>query len=59
LYFDPYDIDDMAKAMEKIITDKELRQKMIPKGLEQVRRYSWDDTAQKTLEVYKEVLKLC
>jgi len=58
LYFDPYDTDDMAKAMEKIITDEDLRKKMIPAGLEQVRKYSWDDTAEKTLGVYKEVLKL-
>ena len=53
LYFDPYNINDMAKAMEQIVTDKTLRQKMIPKGLEQVRKYSWNDTAEKTLEVYK------
>ncbi len=53
LYFDPYDINDIAKAMERIVTDKTLRQKMIPKGLEQVRKYSWDDTAEKTLQVYK------
>jgi glycosyltransferase involved in cell wall biosynthesis len=58
LYFDPYDIEDMAKAMEKIIVDKDLRKKMISAGLEQVRKYSWDDTAKKTLEVYREVLKL-
>lgn len=57
LYFDPYNINDMAEAMEKIVTDKALRQKMIPKGLEQVRKYSWDDTAKKTLETYKDVLK--
>ncbi|MFA4995811.1 MAG: glycosyltransferase family 1 protein [Patescibacteria group bacterium] len=56
LYFDPYDTDDMAKAMEKIITDEGLRKEMIPAGLEQVRKYSWDDTAKKTLGVYKEVL---
>lgn len=56
LYFDPYNVDDMAKAMERIITDEELRKKMISKGLEQVRKYDWADTAKKTLEVYKEVL---
>lgn len=57
LYFDPYNTDEMAKAMERIIVDKELRKKMIQKGLEQVQKYSWNDTVGKTLEVYKEVLK--
>lgn len=58
LYFDPYNINEMAEVMEKVITDKDLRQSMIPKGLEQVRKYSWDDTAEKTLAVYKQTLKL-
>ena len=43
--------------MERIITDEVLRKKMILKGLEQVRKYSWADTAKKTLEVYMEVLE--
>ena len=58
LYFDPYNINEIAEVMEKVIIDKDLRQSMIPKGLEQVRKYSWDDTAEKTLAVYKQTLKL-
>lgn len=56
LYFDPYDTGEIAKAMERIITDEDLRRKMISKGLEQARKYDWKETAKKTLEVYKEIL---
>ena len=56
LYFDPYDVDDMAKAMAKVIKSKELRDQLSRRGLEQVKKYNWQDTAEKTLCVYKSVL---
>jgi len=56
LYFDPYNVDDIAKAMKRIIEDKNLRDQLVNKGLEQVKKYSWKDTARKTLEVYKNTL---
>lgn len=57
LYFDAYNVDDIAKKMETIISDKELRKDLIKKGLEQVKKYNWDECAKETLEVYKELLK--
>jgi glycosyltransferase involved in cell wall biosynthesis len=55
LYFDPYDIKSSTKAMTKITFDAELRSELSKKGLEQVKKYSWDKTGEGTLEVYKEV----
>ena len=56
LYFDAYNVDDIAKKMETIISDKELRKELIKKGLEQVKKYNWDECAEKTFKVYKELL---
>ena len=56
LYFDPYNIDSIAKAMTKIVSDEKLRKELSKKGLEQAKKYSWDKTGEMTLEVYKEVL---
>ncbi len=56
IYFDPYDIDDIAKAMGKIASDEKLRENLSKKGLEQVKKYNWEDCAEKTLKVYKELL---
>ena len=55
-YFDPLDVDDIAKAIEKISTDEKLRQELSQKGIEQAAKYDWSKTAKETFEVYKKVL---
>jgi len=52
LYFDPHQTDDLVKKIEKIKEDKELREELIRKGYEQVKKYSWEKTAKETLLVY-------
>jgi len=56
LYFDPYNIEDIEKAIEKVTGDDKLRAELSKKGLEQAKKYDWKRTAEQTLEVYKEVL---
>ncbi len=51
----PYDIDSLAQAMRQVLTDSELREDMVRKGLEQSKRFSWEKTAEQTLEVYNKV----
>jgi len=53
----PHDIEGLAGALEKILTDRELREDLIAKGATQAARFSWKQTAKKTLEIYKEVEK--
>jgi glycosyltransferase involved in cell wall biosynthesis len=55
-YFDPYDIEDTAQTIQKVIGDKKLRKDLIAKGHEQVQRYSWQKMAQQTLRVYNNLL---
>ncbi len=55
-YFDPLDINEIAKAIEMIVSDKELRSELIKKGLKQAAKYSWNKTAKETLAVYKSLL---
>ena len=57
IYFNPENEEEMKAQIEKVISDEDLRQELIKKGLEQVKRYSWWEAARETLEVYKEVLK--
>jgi len=56
-YFDPYDTNDIKKAIEKILTDEKLRAELVQKGLKQVAKYDWNETAKGTLRVYQEVLE--
>ena len=52
---DPHDTDSLAQAMRQVLTDSELRDNMIRKGLEQSKRFSWEKAAEQTLKVYKKV----
>jgi glycosyltransferase involved in cell wall biosynthesis len=55
-YFDPTDEQDMALKIFKVISDPKLREGLIKKGYEQVKKYSWASMAEETLEVYKKAL---
>ena len=46
LYRDPFDVDDIARAMERMWADGALREKLSKDGLERAKRYTWDRTAQ-------------
>ena len=52
---DPYDTDSLAQAMKRILSDNKLRDDMVRRGLEQAGEFSWEKTAEQTLEVYDKV----
>ena len=55
-YFDPLDVDDMAKAIKSVLTRPDMRKRLIAAGHKQVKKYSWRRMAEETLAVYKYVL---
>lgn len=52
LYFDAEDTDDMARAIEKVYRDKNLRDILTEKGYQLVKKYSWKRMARETLAAY-------
>lgn len=44
-YFNPYDIDELARLIVEILNDQGKRQKLIEKGFENIKRFSWEKTA--------------
>ncbi|OGE87921.1 MAG: hypothetical protein A3J07_00140 [Candidatus Doudnabacteria bacterium RIFCSPLOWO2_02_FULL_49_13] len=52
---DPNSVDSIAEGLLKVLTDNNLRQEMISKGLEQAKKFSWENTAKKTLEVIESI----
>jgi glycosyltransferase involved in cell wall biosynthesis len=50
-YFNPRDKDDIFKAMSLIYRDEKLRRELTKKGLERAALFSWQKSAQKTLEI--------
>ncbi|MDI6791963.1 MAG: glycosyltransferase [bacterium] len=53
---DPNNIEDMAYAIYKALTDNTLKKEMREKGLRQASKFSWEKCARETLGVCKEVL---
>jgi glycosyltransferase involved in cell wall biosynthesis len=54
LHVDAHDPDDLAEAMGRMLTEPELRQKLRASGLRQASSFSWERTAQQTLEAYEQ-----
>lgn len=55
LKIDPHNPQELKEALEKVLEDKSLQKMLIQKGFDQVAKYSWEDTARKTLGVYQKV----
>lgn len=56
-YFNPKDVNDMAQAIDTVLTDNKLRQSLVKRGYEQLGKYSWERMAKETLAVYKQALE--
>lgn len=52
LYFDPYSVDDIKDKMLQFIKDATLRQRLIDRGQERVKFFSWERMATQVLEIY-------
>ncbi|MFZ2125772.1 MAG: glycosyltransferase family 1 protein [Candidatus Saccharimonadales bacterium] len=51
-YFNPLETSDIARAINDVLTDEELRKSLINKGRDKIKEYSWLRTAQETHRVY-------
>jgi len=56
LYFDPRDPGSLLHAVESVLTDDQVREIFVRKGLLRVNEFSWEKTALDTKKVYQNVL---
>jgi glycosyltransferase involved in cell wall biosynthesis len=52
---DPYDPEEIAFHLKRILSDQNLRNRMVEKGQIQVKRFSWNEVAKTTLKVLEDV----
>lgn len=52
----PENVFDIARGVKEVLLEEDLRQRMVSRGLEQVRQFSWTQTARQVLETYQNVL---
>jgi len=55
LQVNAHDIDELVKAIQETLTNKNLRRKLIQEGFKQAQKFSWKHAAQETLQLYQEV----
>jgi glycosyltransferase involved in cell wall biosynthesis len=53
LLFDPLSVDSIANAIDKVLKDSDLRQRLSKAGIARAAQFSWEKSAQLTLEVYR------
>ncbi|MDD3521278.1 MAG: glycosyltransferase family 1 protein, partial [Actinomycetota bacterium] len=51
----PYNEKDIFNAVENVLNNENLRKQLITEGTERANLFTWESTAQKTLEVYYKV----
>lgn len=55
LLVNPLDAEEIAYAMGSILSDTQIRERLIRQGLQRVKQFTWDKTARQTLNLYKAV----
>ena len=56
LYFDPSSEEELLDALDKITDDASLQRKLVRRGLERSKRFSWHKTAAETFNIYRDIL---
>jgi glycosyltransferase involved in cell wall biosynthesis len=56
ILFDPYAIDEMVRAIADVLLDAELRGRMERLGIQRAAHFTWQKTAQRTLEAFHLVM---
>jgi len=54
-YFEPENVKDIKNTIEKVLTDKILREKMIERGREHYKKFTWEKAAKEVLGAIEEV----
>lgn len=52
----PRSVREIAQAIESLLSDVDLADKMAARGRARAERFSWDETARLTLDVYEQIL---
>ena len=53
---DPLSPESIAEGIHKVYNDQKLKDNLIQEGFNRVSRFTWENTARQTLEVYQKVL---
>jgi glycosyltransferase involved in cell wall biosynthesis len=53
---DPYDVESLASAIQKILQDSDFRSMLVKRGFEQIKNFTWEQTATSLIRLYNQIL---
>lgn len=53
---DPYSLDEILNALERVIADQNLRDALIQCGFEQARKFTWNTSAKQLFQLYQALI---
>lgn len=56
LLIDPLDEEALGVAINRLLTDETLRRDLVDKGLKRAAKFSWEQAARETLDVYRKTI---
>ena len=56
LMVNPENVFEISRALQRVLTDQSLRERMKAAGLEQAQRFSWDASVRRMVKVYEQVV---
>lgn len=55
LYVDPYDVESIVQGLREALASDDMQTERIKKGLEHVKKFSWEETARQIMQVFEEM----
>ena len=55
---DPYDVDSIRRGLMHIVSDAAYREHLRQRGLDRAARFTWEEAALRTLEVYAAAIQV-
>lgn len=56
VFVSPYDVDGLAEALGQLLEDPDRRKWLGERGIERARRFTWEDAARQTLDIYRRLV---
>ena len=56
ILIDPNNLEQLAEAILQVVSDSQVRQKLVHKGKERAKLFSWERTAKETINAYKSLM---
>lgn len=54
---DPMEVDSIAAGMLRVLTDESYRMELVQRGYTQAKKFNWEDSANKLMQICREVLE--